>query len=155
MSPATRRIVVVVVGVVLALSALGAAIVLAVRGGESAGPATSLPAAGSTAPSTTAVAAPLAPLTGLPADPASLGRPALVVKIDDVDPAARPQGGVAPVSGTSFASPVVAARIAHAYGREDPAAARRVVIEVTSGARDLGAPARDRVFGNGLVSDGE
>ncbi len=94
MAPATRRIVVVVVGVVLALSALGAAIVLAVRGGESAGPATSLPAAGSTGPSTTAVAAPLAPLTGLPADPVSSGRPALVVKIDDVDPAARPQGGL-------------------------------------------------------------
>ena len=94
MDPATRRIVVVVVGVVLALSALGAAIVLAVRGGETAAPSSSTPGGSTSVPPSTAKAVALAPLTGLPADPASLGRPALVVKIDDVDPAARPQGGL-------------------------------------------------------------
>ncbi|MFN8037802.1 MAG: DUF3048 domain-containing protein [Acidimicrobiales bacterium] len=94
MDPATRRIVVVVVGVVLALSALGAAIVLAVRGGETAAPTTSAPGGSTSVPPATAKAVALAPLTGLPADPATLGRPALVVKIDDVDPAARPQGGL-------------------------------------------------------------
>ena len=48
---------------------------------------------------TTTTAAPtptsVAPLTGLPeADPAMLDRPALVVKIDNADPAARPQSGL-------------------------------------------------------------
>jgi hypothetical protein len=51
----------------------------------------------STSSSTTTTPAPAttAPLTGLPqADPAKLGRPALVVKIDNLDPDARPQTGV-------------------------------------------------------------
>jgi hypothetical protein len=49
---------------------------------------------GSSAPST--IAAPpagVAPLTGLPGDPAKLGRPALLVKIDNA-PKARPQAGL-------------------------------------------------------------
>lgn len=46
----------------------------------------------STAPPTT-VAAGISPLTGLPGDPATLGRPALIVKIDNA-PRARPQAGI-------------------------------------------------------------
>lgn len=48
-----------------------------------------------TAPSTTTTAAPTAPLTGLPVTDADVvGRPALVVKIDNVEPKARPQAGI-------------------------------------------------------------
>ncbi|MGH3660084.1 MAG: DUF3048 domain-containing protein, partial [Micromonosporaceae bacterium] len=46
-----------------------------------------------TAPPVTVPAA-VAPLTGLPTDPAVVGRTALVVKIDNVDPKARPQIGI-------------------------------------------------------------
>ena len=43
---------------------------------------------------TTTTAPPISPLTGLPpSNPATLGRPALVVKIDNLDPLARPQSG--------------------------------------------------------------
>jgi hypothetical protein len=44
-------------------------------------------------PSTTAVPAGVAPLTGLPGDPAKVDRPALIVKIDNA-PKARPQAGI-------------------------------------------------------------
>jgi hypothetical protein len=45
--------------------------------------------------STTATTAPvLAPLTGLPTDAANAARPALIVKIDNVEPKARPQNGI-------------------------------------------------------------
>jgi hypothetical protein len=49
-----------------------------------------------TAPSTTTTAPPqLAPLTGLPInDPAVLARAAVVVKVDNVEPKARPQAGI-------------------------------------------------------------
>jgi hypothetical protein len=44
---------------------------------------------------TTTTAPPVAPLTGLPvADVASLARPALIVKMDNVEPKARPQAGL-------------------------------------------------------------
>jgi hypothetical protein len=47
------------------------------------------------APTTSTTAPPLAPLTGLPAtDADTLARPALVVKIDNVEPKSRPQAGV-------------------------------------------------------------
>ena len=50
----------------------------------------------STVPATTTTTAPpVSPLTGLPpSNPATLGRPALVVKIDNLDPLARPQSGL-------------------------------------------------------------
>ncbi len=48
-----------------------------------------------TAATTTTTAAPVSPLTGLaPTDLAKLDRPALVVKIDNLDPVARPQSGL-------------------------------------------------------------
>jgi subtilisin family serine protease len=51
------------------------------------------------------------------------------------------------VSGTSFASPVVAAAIAR---RLDPSAAVGNVIDsLKSEARDLGAPGRDAIYGWG------
>lgn len=43
---------------------------------------------------TTTAPPPLAPLTGLPIDPAAAGRPAIVVKMDNVEPKARPQAGL-------------------------------------------------------------
>jgi hypothetical protein len=43
---------------------------------------------------TTAAPPPVAPLTGLPIDPALAGRPALVVKMDNVEPKARRQAGL-------------------------------------------------------------
>jgi hypothetical protein len=42
---------------------------------------------------TTTQAGPVAPLTGMPADPALVGRPALIVKIDNA-PKGRPQAGI-------------------------------------------------------------
>ncbi|MEL7173696.1 MAG: S8 family serine peptidase, partial [Pseudomonadota bacterium] len=53
-------------------------------------------------------------------------------------------------SGTSFAVPYVAAALlrARALTKGDAAAAKRLLKE---GARDLGAPGRDEVFGHGLV----
>ncbi|HJR24090.1 MAG TPA: DUF3048 domain-containing protein [Acidimicrobiales bacterium] len=47
------------------------------------------------APTTTVAPPPAAPLTGLPvSDPGAAARPALVVKIDNVEPKARPQAGI-------------------------------------------------------------
>lgn len=47
------------------------------------------------ASTTSTTAPPTAPLTGLPAgDPALIARPALIVKIDNVEPKARPQAGI-------------------------------------------------------------
>ena len=44
---------------------------------------------------TTTAPPPTAPLTGLPVgDPAILGRPAVIVKVDNVEPKARPQAGI-------------------------------------------------------------
>ncbi|MEM6679258.1 MAG: S8 family serine peptidase [Pseudomonadota bacterium] len=53
-------------------------------------------------------------------------------------------------SGTSFAVPFVAAALlrARAITQGDAEAAKRLLLE---GARDLGAPGRDEVFGYGLV----
>jgi hypothetical protein len=70
---------------------------LAMFGGgeESATPATTRASTTTTeATTTTTEPAPLAPLTGLPADEAQINRPALVVKIDNGEPKARPQVGI-------------------------------------------------------------
>jgi hypothetical protein len=87
--------------VVLALAAVVAA--CGGGGGDAASTTTSTTVAPTTAPSTastlpptTAPAGPVAPLTGLPVagDPLVLLRPALVVKIDNAEPKARPQQGL-------------------------------------------------------------
>jgi hypothetical protein len=73
----------------------GVALALAAGGGDEPPPTTTTTSTTTTttAPTTT-VPAPVAPLTGLPADPAAISRTALVVKIDNVEPKARPQVGI-------------------------------------------------------------
>ncbi len=78
-----------------ALVLLGGAALLAACGGKS-----KEPPAPATVPSTAAAPAPTTvppppvfPLTGMPADPARSGRPAMTVKIDNA-PQARPQSGI-------------------------------------------------------------
>jgi hypothetical protein len=84
-----------------ALLVLVAGTVIATAGGsESAAPTTTTapPTTTTTAPPTTTTTAPpppVYPLTGLPVtDPAALRHPALVVKIDNVEPKSRPQIGL-------------------------------------------------------------
>jgi hypothetical protein len=80
--------------VAVAIVAGGVALALAGGGGEpEPTTTTAAPTTTSTAPPTTAAAA-VAPLTGLPGNPALISRPALVVKIDNVEPKARPQIGI-------------------------------------------------------------
>lgn len=73
----------------------GVALAFAAGGGDEPPPTTTTTTSSTTttAPTTT-VLAPVAPLTGVPGDAAVLARTALVVKIDNVDPKARPQAGI-------------------------------------------------------------
>lgn len=85
----------IVVGVVAGAVVIGGVAVALLAGGSDEPPPTTT----TTAPTTTTVPpttipVPVAPLTGLPADPALLARTALVVKIDNVEPKARPQAGI-------------------------------------------------------------
>jgi hypothetical protein len=57
------------------------------------------------------------------------------------------------VTGTSFAAPSVAIRLASTLKGPDPAAARAAITALEREARDLGAPGRDPVFGAGLIVD--
>ena len=68
--------------------------------------------------------------------------------------AADARGAARTVSGTSFAAPVVAARIARSLAAPDPAQRRRAIDQAVKSARDLGAPGRDPVYGYGLVGPG-
>lgn len=66
----------------------------ACSGGKKAEPTTTVkPKPTTSSTSTTGLAAGAAPLTGLPADPKALARPALVVKLDNA-PKGRPQAGL-------------------------------------------------------------
>jgi hypothetical protein len=66
--------------------------------------------------------------------------------------AAAIDGGVSSFSGTSFASPFVAARIARCMKRIITAdAGKTCVASLERSAHDLGAPGRDPVYGFGLV----
>ena len=60
--------------------------------------------------------------------------------------AANARGGAAPVRGTSFAAPLVAATIAGAYPAPDPAKRSAALARVDSGAKRLG-----KRYGRGLV----
>lgn len=86
-----------VVAAVLAVATLGAGVAVLAAGGDEAPPPTTTTTTSTTtttlAPTTT-VPVPVAPLTGLVADAGLIGRPALVVKIDNGDPKARPQVGI-------------------------------------------------------------
>ena len=66
-------------------------------------------------------------------------------------PAMDPLGLRTSATGTSFAAPVVAARIAARMDKPDLALAKASVAALESAARDLGSPGRDTVFGQGLV----
>jgi hypothetical protein len=87
-----------VIAGVIAVAILGGGIALAMAGGgaEQAAPTTTTEATTTTTEATTTTTAPpVAPLTGLPvADQAQINRPALVVKIDNSEPKARPQIGL-------------------------------------------------------------
>jgi hypothetical protein len=89
-----KRIAAGVVSVVVLIG--GVALALVASGGGDPAPTTTTepPTTTTTAPTTTVPPPPVAPLTGLPGDPAAIGRPALVVKIDNVEPKARPQAGL-------------------------------------------------------------
>ena len=63
--------------------------------------------------------------------------------------AARMGAGYAPVRGTSFAAPIVAALLAARCPQ--PGCAEQAVRELAQGAKDLGAPGRDPIYGHGLV----
>jgi hypothetical protein len=58
------------------------------------------------------------------------------------------------VSGTSFAAPVVSARLARLLDHPDPQMRKRAVAAIAKSARDLGRPGRDPVYGLGLVKLG-
>ncbi len=60
---------------------------------------------------------------------------------------------VVTVSGTSFAAPFVAARLASHYHSASPVQARAALDAMRASAVDLGRPGRDPVFGWGWVSD--
>jgi hypothetical protein len=87
-----RKRVIVIAAVVIALGLLGAVVAVATSGGGDDDEAAPPPPPSTTTTSTTAP--PVSPLTGLPADPALLARPAIIVKVDNT-PAALPlQEGV-------------------------------------------------------------
>jgi hypothetical protein len=65
--------------------------------------------------------------------------------------AAAARGGKATYSGTSFATPYVAAVAALELQRPDKGAADAALVRLRSGALDLGLPGPDAVFGFGLV----
>lgn len=64
-------------------------------------------------------------------------------------------GGVSgrvPVRGTSFAAPLVAARLAALLPQPDPAAAAAAVATLTREAVDLGRKGRDIIYGDGYLA---
>ena len=68
--------------------------------------------------------------------------------------AAAGEGRYALMSGTSFATPVIAALIALRIERE-PSQVDRVLLEVSRSVRDLGSPGKDPIFGYGLLVVGD
>ncbi|QIQ85465.1 S8 family serine peptidase [Erythrobacter sp.] len=61
------------------------------------------------------------------------------------------RGSVRDATGTSFAAPLVAARVAGELRRPDSARSRQVIRALEARARDLGPPGRDPIYGVGLV----
>ncbi len=66
-------------------------------------------------------------------------------------PVANPAGAVETVSGTSYAAPIVAAKLAREIDKPDVLLADRALKALAARAHDLGAPGRDPVFGLGYV----
>lgn len=63
------------------------------------------------------------------------------------------KGDVRDATGTSFAAPVIAARLAAQLRKPDPAAARAVIRTLEAEARDLGPRGRDPIYGAGLIGE--
>lgn len=55
------------------------------------------------------------------------------------------------VRGTSYAAPIVAGVLAQRYNVLDPAALENALSALRAQARDLGAPGRDPIYGDGLI----
>lgn len=70
-------------------------------------------------------------------------------------PAIDAKGTVRDATGTSFAAPVIAARLAAQLRKPDGSAAQQAIRALEAEARDLGAPGRDPIFGVGLVGGGK
>ncbi len=89
----TKRIAAGAVAVLMLGGGIGLALA---SGGEDEPPPTTTTSSTTTTTeaTTTTAPVPVAPLLGIPGDPARIGRPALVVKIDNVEPKARPQAGI-------------------------------------------------------------
>ncbi len=66
-------------------------------------------------------------------------------------PAIDAKGEVRDATGTSFAAPLVAARLARQLDKADPAAAQKAIRALEAEARDLGPRGRDPIYGAGLV----
>jgi len=64
---------------------------------------------------------------------------------------ASPGGKTVPLRGTSFAAPMVAARLAAHYPSPNIARIENAVNALISEARDLGKKGVDKVYGNGLI----
>jgi Subtilase family len=75
---------------------------------------------------------------------------AIGVNVPSIDP----RGTLTTATGTSFAAPVVAARLAESLAKPDPAIARALIADLEKKARDLGPPGRDGIFGHGLIDGG-
>lgn len=67
-------------------------------------------------------------------------------------PAAADPNLLVTVEGTSFAVPEVAARLLRLHGMPDKDSASTALERLAAAARDLGAPGRDPVYGEGWVS---
>ncbi len=66
-------------------------------------------------------------------------------------PAIDAKGAVRDATGTSFAAPIIAARLAGQLRSPDGAAAQKAIRALEAEARDLGPPGRDTIYGAGLV----
>lgn len=67
-------------------------------------------------------------------------------------PAIDAKGGVRDATGTSFAAPIIAARLARQLRAPDGAAAQKAIRALEAEARDLGPPGRDTIYGAGLIA---
>ena len=65
-----------------------------------------------------------------------------------------PGGATGPVRGTSFAAPLVAARLARFHPTPDAERAAAVLAALMSGLRDAGVRGRDPVYGAGILDAG-
>ena len=64
------------------------------------------------------------------------------------------KGEVRDATGTSFAAPLVAARLARQLARPDAVAAQKAIRALEAEAQDLGPRGRDPIYGAGLVGAG-